>query len=98
MKEKPHQAVSFQREAIGAERIFACDAAIRQEFLVGMRADRAGDVFALIELGEHLHRQWTHRLKDRPWDVANDKADDGFHGVLKCACKLPKEKGLLFFF
>ena len=63
-----------------------------------MIANWASYFLAAIELGEYLHRQRAHRLKDRPWDVANDKADDGFHDVLKCACKLPKEKGLLFFF
>jgi hypothetical protein len=61
-------------------------------------ANWASYLLAAIELGEHLHRQWAYRLEDRPWDVADDKADDGFHGVLKCSCKLPKEKGLLFFF
>ena len=90
--------MAFQREAIGAEGILARDAAIRQKFLVGMRADRAGDIFALIELGEYLHRQWAYYLKDRPRNISDDKADDGFHGVLKSGCKLPKVKGLLFFF
>jgi hypothetical protein len=63
-----------------------------------MIANWASYFLAAIELGKYLHRQRAYRLKDRPWDVANDKADDGFHGVQKCACKLPKEKGLLFFF
>ena len=44
-----------------------------------MGADRAGYVFALVELGEYLHRYGAYRLEDRPWDVANDKTDDGFH-------------------
>ena len=90
--------MAFQREAIGAERIFACDAAIRQKFLVGMRADRAGDVFALIELGEYLHRQRAHRLEDRPWDVADDKADDGFHRVAIAAASYQKRKVFFSFF
>ena len=79
LKEKPHQAVAFKCEAIGAKRIFARDAAIGKKFLVRMRADWAGYVLALVELGEYLHRQRAYCLEDRPWDVANDKADDGFH-------------------
>jgi len=90
--------MTFQREAVGTKCIFSCNAAVGQKFLVGVVADGTSHIFASIELGEHLHRQRAHRLKDRPWDVADNKADDGFHGVLKCACKLPKEKGLLFFF
>ena len=98
MKEKPHQSVTLQRKAIRAKCIFSCNASVRKKFLVGVVANWAGNLLAAIELGEHLHRQWAYRLEDRPWDVADDKADDGFHGVLKCVCKLPKEKGLLFFF
>lgn len=88
----------LQCEAVGAKRIFSCDAPVRKKLLVGVIADWTGYLLASIKLGEYLHRQRAHRLKDRPWDVADNKADDGFHGVLKCACKLPKEKGLLFFF
>jgi DNA-directed RNA polymerase specialized sigma24 family protein len=63
-----------------------------------MRADRAGDIFALIELGEYLHRQWAYYLKDRPWDVADDKADDGFHRVAIATASYQKRKVFFSFF
>ena len=63
-----------------------------------MGANRAGYVFALVELGEHLHRYGAHRLEDRPWDVANDKTDDGFHRTRKEAASYQKRCFLASFF
>lgn len=55
-----------------------------------MIADRAGHLLTSIELGKYLHCQWAYRLEDGPWDVADDKTDDGFHGVLKANASYQK--------
>jgi DNA-directed RNA polymerase specialized sigma24 family protein len=66
--------------------------------LIGVIANWASYLLAAIKLGEHLHRKWAYRLEDRPRDVADDKADDGFHRVAIAAASYQKRKVFFSFF
>jgi hypothetical protein len=73
--------VSLQSQAVGTKGVFPSNSSIRKKLFVLTLADWTFHFIPFVELGKNLHHHRTYCLKNRSGYVADDKADDGFHGV-----------------